>query len=181
MSVYQACPVLTTLRFTLRLVSWEDAPGLLRVYSDEKAWPLFNADNCHYGAFRMTNLADMERSIALWLDEYAQGNFVRWTILTEGDPIGTVELFHRIAEDALGDHGLLRLDLRSDWETTSALTELLDLLAAHAYDLFDCDALATKAIPLAAARREALAQCGWQETGWADYWVRRKGLRGERI
>lgn len=182
MSVYESCPVLTSPRFTLRLTAPEDAPALLRLYSDPLAVPLFNCDNCHYGAFRMETLADMRACIDAWLAEYRQGHFVRWTILAGDAPIGTVELFHRVASDAIGNHGLLRLDLRSDWETRDTLEELLALLDAHARPLFGCPALATKAAPTAVVRRLALEACGWRlspdplvghnGTLYGDYWVK---------
>ncbi len=34
-------------QFSLRMVKFEDAKDLLKVYSDSKALQLFNSDNCH--------------------------------------------------------------------------------------------------------------------------------------
>ena len=182
MGVYDVCPVLKSEHFTLRLVERKDAPGLLRVYGDEETVRLCNSDNCDYGAFRLVTLEDTLNCIDAWRREYGQGYFVRWTILSGEDPIGTVELFHREAADAFNHHGLLRLDLRSDYETVPVITELLTLLHQHAYELFDCPILATKAPAFAAARCEALVQCGYirsasvivghDGTEYGDYWVR---------
>lgn len=182
MGVYDVCPVLKSEHFTLRLVERQDAPGLLRVYSDEETVKLCNADNCHYGTFRLNSLEDTLKCIDAWRHEYGLGCFVRWTILAGEEAIGTVELFHREAEDAFNHHGLLRLDLRSDWETLPALTELLALLHRHAYELFDCSILATKAPAFAAVRCQALQESGYMlsrnvlighdGTEYGDYWVR---------
>ncbi len=46
-NVYQSCPVLENERFMLRLLEEKDAKELLRVYSDKRALPFFNSDNCH--------------------------------------------------------------------------------------------------------------------------------------
>ena len=183
MGVYDMCPVLRSDNFTLRLVEMADAPGLLKVYSDEQAVPLFNSDNCNGDDFHYTTLARMEQAIDFWLKSYFEWKcFVRWTILAGEEPIGTVELFHRLAEDAFNHHGLLRLDLRSDYETLPALTELLALLHQHAYELFDCPILATKAPAFAETRCEALRQSGYipsasvivghDGTEYGEYWVR---------
>lgn len=45
-SVYVSCPKFENKRFNLRFISIDDCDGLLKVYSDEKAVPLFNSDNC---------------------------------------------------------------------------------------------------------------------------------------
>lgn len=183
MDVYDVCPVLKSEHFMLRLVEQEDAPGLLKVYSDEKAVPLFNGDNCNGDDFHYTTMERMEQAIDFWRKSYYEWKcFVRWTILAGDEIIGTVELFHRVAEDVFNHHGLLRLDLRSDYETVDVITELLELLHRHAYELFDCPILATKAPGYAAARREALTGCGYilsasgiighDGTEYGDYWVR---------
>ena len=151
---------------------------------------MFNSDNCHGDNFHYTTLERMLQAVDFWLDSYAHGYFVRWTILHGQEPIGTVELFHREAADAFNHHGLLRLDLRSDWETVPAMVELLALLHRHAYDLFGCEILATKAPGHASARQQALREqgyipsasllMGWDGTEYGDYWVRARYTKGEQ-
>ena len=182
MGVYDMCPVLKSDNFTLRLVERQDAPGLLRVYSDEETVKLCNADNCHYGTFRLNSLEDTLKCIDAWRQEYGLGWFVRWTILAGEEAIGTVELFHREAADAFNHHGLLRLDLHPSLENEADLGELLTLLHGQVYELFDCAILATKAADAATVRRQALAKAGYilsanrlighDGTEYGDYWVR---------
>ena len=43
---YEKCPVFENEKYLLRYIEAGDAPDLLLVYSDEKAWPIFNSDNC---------------------------------------------------------------------------------------------------------------------------------------
>lgn len=182
-NVYESCPVLASQHFTLRLVEPADASALLDVYSNKDTIRLCNSDNCTYG-FKLENLQQAQACIAAWLSEYAKGYFVRWAIVAAGRVIGTVELFHRESEDAFHHHGLLRLDVHPDWENADALCELLNLLQRSAYDLFDCNALATKAPSFALVRRDALRLCGWEPSPhvligsngmtYGDYWVRMK-------
>ena len=47
MNIYEECPVLENDLFLLRMVEENDVKDLLKVYSDIKAVPLFNSDNCH--------------------------------------------------------------------------------------------------------------------------------------
>ena len=58
--VYEDCPIFDTGRYRLRLVEESDGSDLLKVYSDEKAVPLFNSDNCHGDTFHYTSLECME-------------------------------------------------------------------------------------------------------------------------
>lgn len=44
--IYSVCPEYKSHLVTLRKTAREDAPELLKCYSDEKAVPLFNSDNC---------------------------------------------------------------------------------------------------------------------------------------
>ena len=183
MNVYEDCPVLASDRFTLRLVEERDAEALLAVYSDERAAPLFNSDNCHGDDFRYTTLSRMLEAIRFWRRSYYEWKcFVRWTVLADGVPMGTVELFHREAADAFNHHGLLRLDLHPSLENEADLGELLTLLHGQVYELFDCAILATKAADAATVRRQALAKAGYilsanrlighDGTEYGDYWVR---------
>lgn len=67
--VYTACPRLENDRFLLRLLETGDAHDLLKVYSDERAVPFFNDDNCNSG-FYMTQLEHIQGAIKYWLWEY---------------------------------------------------------------------------------------------------------------
>ena len=44
--VYQNCPSYENEYYMLRMIKKEDKTDLLKVYSDEKALPFFNSDNC---------------------------------------------------------------------------------------------------------------------------------------
>ena len=59
MHIYQDCPEVKTERFLLRLTGEQDCEDLLKVYSDVKAVPLFNSDNCHGDDFYYTTLERM--------------------------------------------------------------------------------------------------------------------------
>ena len=54
MNVYEDCPVFQNERYVLRLVEDGDIGDLLKVYSDVKAVPLFNGDNCNGDDFHYT-------------------------------------------------------------------------------------------------------------------------------
>ena len=155
---YAQCPVFENNRFRLRFVETNDIDDLFLVYSDEKAWPIFNSDNCT-SDFRYTKRQQMEETIAFWQDEYKKQYYVRWTVVdkTTGQAVGTVELFNRQAEDFFTDCGLLRLDLRSDYETSAVITEILKLLLPDTFEMFHCRMMATK-IPAAALERRTAAE-----------------------
>ena len=76
--------------------------------------------------------------------------------------MGTIELFHREAEDYFTNCGLLRLDIRSDYEITREIVKILELIIEPAYVLFQCDKIATKAIDLAVERISALKRLGFK-------------------
>ncbi|MGN0778764.1 MAG: GNAT family N-acetyltransferase [Aristaeellaceae bacterium] len=180
--VYAHCPTLTSPTLTLRPVTMADAAALMSVYGDETRLPFFNSDNCHGDHFHYPTLARMQQAVQFWLDSYAQGYFVRWAMVAAGGPIGTVECFHRVAEDAYGGCALLRIDLRGDMETPDINGACLDLLLPCLKELFHADRVAIKAPPVAQARREALRMRGFlpgdaplighDGTRYGDYWVR---------
>lgn len=170
MNVYRDCPTFVTPRFTLRLVRMEDAPALLRVYSDKLAQPCFNADNCT-SDFRYASLAEMEDCIRMWLWNYENGCFVRWTILRLDVPVGTVEMFRRDAgKDGQGE-GVLRIDLLSKFEQSDVIDEILRTILPEMHELFGCARILTKALPLMAKRRLALVLHG--------FFPSKEPLRGE--
>lgn len=170
--VYQACPSFENETYQLRFVSKEDCQDLLQVYSDEKAVPLFNSDNCGGGDFHYTTLERMAEAVEYWLFEYKRRGFVRWSILAGPDretgkrtAVGTIELFHRDSADYFSNCGLLRLDLASRYETAGEIERILSLILTPAFDLFLCDKIASKAIPAAKERITAFKNLGFQETG----------------
>lgn len=157
-SVYVSCPEFENKRFKLRFISIDDCDDLLKVYSDEKAVPLFNIDNCGGDDFHYCTCDRMMQAIKYWNFEYERKGFVRWSIVDKKDNavIGTIELFHRDSKDYFNNCGLLRLDLRSDYETKDNIIDILKLIIDEAYQLFECNMIATKATPLASERIKAL-------------------------
>lgn len=165
---YKICPFFENENWSLRFVSEADAPELLEVYSDEKAVPLFNSDNCHGDDFHYTTMERMKKAIAFWDFSYKEKYFIRWTILkresvkTSGaTAVGTIELFHRDSNDYFTDCGVLRLDLRSDFEQKEMIFEILSLIVPSAFDLFDCRMIATKVPRFADERRQVVEKLGF--------------------
>jgi len=166
-SVYESCPVFENESFMLRFVKKEDATDLLEVYSDKNALPFFNSDNCDGDNFFYPNIEKMESAINFWLSSYKTKWFVRWTIIdkTFSKAIGTIEMFHRTANDDFNDVGVLRLDVRSDYEKSDVIRELFSLIIPDLYELFDCAEIITK-IPLYAIERiDAAHKYGFVKSG----------------
>ena len=160
---YEKCPIYENETYLLRLVEASDAPDLLRVYSDEKAVPFFNGDNCHGDDFHYTTSERMQSAIGFWLWAYQDKGFVRWAIVDKasGQAVGTIELFNRRSSDYFDQCGLLRLDLRSDHERTDAIRDILSLIVPPAFELFGCRMVATKIPPAAVQRKAAAEQLGF--------------------
>lgn len=163
MNVYENCPTFENDKFMLRLTMERDIADLLKVYSDEKALPLFNSDNCHGDDFHYTTLERMQQAYDFWEEAYRNGWFVRWSIVDKATnkAVGTIEEFHRDAGDYFDDCGLLRLDLRSDYEVGDKIASILSLIVLPSFDLFGCSKVATKAIPAATERIKALTALGF--------------------
>lgn len=162
-SVYEECPKYESRNYLLRFVDAKDAADLLDVYSDEKAVPYFNSDNCGGDDFHYTTLERMQEAIAYWQWEYERQGFVRWSIVEKAaqQVVGTIELFHRLSEDAFNHYGILRLDLRSDREQEESIFEITQLIKQFVFDAFDCEAIATKIPPFAVERKKAMEKLGF--------------------
>ncbi|MBE5963166.1 MAG: GNAT family N-acetyltransferase [Lachnospiraceae bacterium] len=188
--VYEKCSVIENECWELRLVTEEDAKDLVKVYRDKNALPFFNSDNCHGDNFYYRTEEQMHDVIKGWLWEYARKGFVRFAIIEKrsGEAIGTVELFNRVSEDSFNGYGILRLDVRSDYEREDVLSPILSLITEPAYTLFSCTMIATKAAIYAVERVEALKKAGFEKTDqclvghdgttYRDYWVRKQTVRG---
>lgn len=158
MNIYEQCPVATGPQFALRPVAEADCGDLLQVYSDSAAVPLFNSDNCHGDDFYYTTPERMLQAIRFWIWSYENGWFVRWSVIdreTE-QAIGTVELCSQNER-----RGILRLDLRSDYEQERHIRDILSLLLPDAFSWIGCAQLLTKVPAVAEQRRKALAAWGF--------------------
>ena len=167
MNVYEKLPILEGENFILRGVIDSDAEDLLKVYSDKKAVSFFNGDNCHGDDFYYTTIERMKEAVSFWLFSYEHGYFVRWSVVekSSGRAVGTIELFHRDSDrDYFQNCGLLRLDLRSDFERAEVIEEIIALIKNPAFDLFYCDKIATKVKPFAAERKKAVMKSGFEHT-----------------
>lgn len=163
MNIYKSSPQLESPNYKLRLVCDDDCGDLLKVYSDKKAVQFFNSDNCNGDDFCYTTVEKMRQAIDFWLYSYEHGYFVRFSIIDKKNlsVIGTLEIFDRTADDYFTNCGLLRLDLASAYETTEAISEILSLITEPIFEWFDCDMIATKAIPAATERIYALVSRGF--------------------
>ena len=161
--VYKECPRFENDEYLIRYVSLDDSSDLLKVYSDKKAVALFNSDNCGGDTFYYTTEEKMKEVIGYWHWEYERDGFVRWSIIdkVKGETIGTIELFNRNADDYFTNCGLLRLDLRSDFEKTECIINILSLIIDEIAVMFGCDKIATKAIEKADERIKALRKLGF--------------------
>ncbi len=163
--VYLTIPVLSNGCVTLRPVEEGDLEGLLRCYSDEKAVPLFNSDNCHGDNFHYTTPERMKQAMDFWNFSYREKYFVRWTVLASDKIAGTVEMFRRESDDIDAGCGVLRVDLASSFECADVLGDILEIVRRDFYALFDTDAILTKAVPSARQRIEALTGAGYSPLG----------------
>lgn len=182
--IYEECPQFRSGKYLLRQVREDDCADLLRVYKDVRAVPFFNSDNCHGDDFFYTTEARMRQAIEFWLQEYRQRGFVRWAIAdqaADAEAVGTIELFRRNSADWFNDCGILRLDIRSDYESEKEISEILRALLPQAFTLFGCSKIATKAVMQASQRRTALERLGFfpteeklighDGTEYSDYFV----------
>lgn len=160
---YEKCPVYENEKYFLRMVDNSDTSDLLLVYSDKKAVPFFNSDNCNGDDFHYTSLKRMQEQLETWHQAYREKYYVRWTIIDKNIhcAIGTIELFNRKANDYFNNCGLLRLDLRSDYEHEENIFEILSLIIPSTFELFECQVIATKVPPFASERKSAAARLGF--------------------
>lgn len=176
--IYEECPVYKNELITLRQTVMDDAQDLLRCYSDEKSVPFFNSDNCHGDNFHYTTVERMQQAIDFWNYSYKSKYFVRWTVILNAtnEKIGTIEMFHRIADDEFNHYGVLRIDLQSKYETKPIINDILEIVHENFYKAFDIKAILTKAIPDSTERVTSLLQNGYQPINkklmiYDDYFV----------
>lgn len=178
-NVYEQCPIYEKELITLRLIKNGDAEELLKCYSDEKAVPLFNSDNCR-DDFHYATMERMEMAVDFWEFSYANKYFVRWTVIlnSTNEKIGTIEMFHASDEWESNHYGILRIDLQSKYEIQSIIEDILAVSNEFFYELFGVEVVLTKAIPEASERISALKSSGFKPINkklkiYDDYYCRK--------
>lgn len=181
--IYEKCPIIENDNFRLRLLSESDLDALFKVYSDKNALPFFNGDNCNGDNFYFETKEVMKKVIEAWLEEYKRKGFVRFSIIdvVKNEAIGTIELFNRKSQDYFNECGLMRVDVRSDYEKEEPLFNILNLITNPAFEFFHCKMIATKAPIYAVERISALEKCGYTKSdekfldakgnSFSDYWT----------
>lgn len=183
MNIYEKCPVLESTKFIIRLFEDKDCDDLLKVYSDKMALPFFNSDNCDGDNFYYATKERMEEAIKFWRLSYENGWFARLSIIdkTSSTVIGTVELCLRVSEDEFNNMGILRIDVRSDYEKEDILYDIFSLITPQLEELIGCMGVLTKAPIYAVERIKAVQRAGFTKsehlligkTGYAydGYWT----------
>lgn len=180
-NIYEKCPKYINKLITLRQTNLDDVQELLGCYSDEKAVPFFNSDNCHGDDFHYTTIERMRQAIDFWKFSYKSKYFVRWTVILNGtsEKIGSIEMFHRIADDEFNHYGILRIDLQSKFETQPIIDDILETVNDNFYKIFNVEAILTKAISNSTERIASLVKKGYQPTNrkfmiYNDYFVNKR-------
>lgn len=183
MNIYEKCPVLESDKFIIRLFQDDDCDDLLKVYSDKNALPFFNSDNCDGDNFYYATKERMTDAIGFWRMSYENGWFVRLSIVdkTVSSVIGTVELCVRVSNDEFNNMGILRVDVRSDYEQEGELYDIFSLITPKIEEMLGCKGVLTKAPIYAVERIKAIQKVGFiksehlliGKTGYAHdgYWM----------
>lgn len=163
MNIYKMCPRLESENFIIRLFQNEDCDDLLKVYSDKNALPFFNSDNCDGDNFYYATRERMAEAINFWKMAYDNGWFVRLSIVDKlvSSVIGTVELCLRVSEDEFNNMGILRVDVRSDYEQEDVLYDVFSLVTPKLEDMLGCKGVLTKAPIYAVERIKAIKKVGF--------------------
>ena len=166
MNVYETCPTLESDKFLLRLFQDEDCDDLLKVYSDKNALPFFNSDNCDGDNFYYATKERMCDAISFWHMAYENGWFVRLSIVDKATTsvIGTVELCLRVSDDAFDHTGILRVDVRSDYEREDFLYDIFSLITPKMEEMLGCKGVLTKAPNYAVERIKAIRKAGFTKS-----------------
>ena len=183
MNVYEKCPEFESKKFLVRLFRDEDCGDLWRVYSDKNALPFFNSDNCDGDNFYSATEERMAEALRFWHMSYENGWFARLSIVdkTASSVIGTIEVCLRVSEDEFNHMGILRVDVRSDYEREDALYDIFSLVTPKVEELLGCKGVLTKAPVYAVERIKAIQRAGFTKsehlligkTGYAydGYWA----------
>jgi RimJ/RimL family protein N-acetyltransferase len=168
---FDECPVYETEHFICALVSPDDAEDLFAVYTDPVTLSHTNNDNCS-GEWRLKSPDEIKNA---WQEDYKQRQFVRWSVKdkTLNKAIGTIEIapipWGRWFFSDVPPIGILRLDLRSDYENKAAFTEIYALMGSELASDFAVKQVITKAPPDEPDRIAALTANGFTPYETEEY------------
>lgn len=176
MNIYEECPTLENDRFLIRLTTKEDCVDLLEVYSDKNALPFFNSDNCHGDNFYYATKERMSEAIDFWEMLYENGWFVRLSIVDKvvSKVIGTVKVCLRVSEDVFNNMGILRLDVKSEYEKERFLYDIFSIVTPHMNEMLGCHGTITKVPIYAIERINAIQRAGYTKS--KDYLIGSDGF-----
>lgn len=160
MDVFSVCPEYETQYFKIRKLKEEDANELFLCYSDPKAARFFNGDCCG-DDFYYTDKDKFRECVEYWLNRYEAQDFVRWSIQDKETEslIGTVEVCPSLKYAVDGKMmGILRIDLKSEYERWLVLKELMDVLVCHIYEDFEVVSIIMKIQKDAVGRQKLLKE-----------------------
>ena len=105
----------------------------------------------------------MTEALNFWNLSYKNGWFVRFSIVDKeiASVIGTIELCLRVSEDEFNNMGILRVDVRSDYEKEDRLFDIISLITPHLSEMLDCDGILTKVPIYAVERIKAIQKVGF--------------------
>ena len=79
-------------------------------------------------------------------------------------------MLHRDAADEFNDAGVLRLDVKSEYETADCIAEIMRMIVPDAFELFDCEEIITKVPIYAVERIKAVREIGFKKNGQTVGW-----------
>lgn len=176
MIIYEKSQILESNNFLIRPVEDSDLEDLFRVYSDERALPYFNSDNCDGDNFYYSTIQKMKEVLEFWKQAFENRWFARMSIVSKftGCVIGTVELCLRVSDDDFNNTGILRVDLISQLESAVVLEEIFKLVTPKMPELVGCSGVITKGPLYAIDRVNALKNAGYKKS--ESYLIGKNGL-----
>lgn len=159
MDAFMVCPIYETEHFRIKQLEIDDVDDLFFCYSDPEAARYFNGDCCG-DDFYYTDKEKFRECVEYWLNRYELKDFVRWSIQDkERDQlVGTIEVCPSLKYAVDGRRmGILRIDLKSEYERLDVLKELMDILLANIYEDFEVASVIMK-IQKDAEERQKLIQ-----------------------
>lgn len=177
---FEVCPEYRSEHFYIRKMKMSDAGELFQCYSNPEAAKYFNGDCCN-DDFYYTDYGKFSKCMEYWESRYQAKDFVRFTILDreKKEALGMIEICPSYKYSADGQcMGILRIDLRPEYETNEAIQELLLIILEHVYIDFNVKSVIMKAQEYAHIRRTVLKKLHFvpaQEEcniSFKDYFVR---------